>query len=82
MDIANVWEEANMRPANNHDTLDYVVYRGCRGRSLDSAHGPGTWDWGGPVPGDLFAALRAPKASGASYITMPQALPPTASTSK
>lgn len=71
LDIASVWEVV-------HADARIIGQKGCGGRSLDSSQGPGTWNWGVSVGPPLVSIYhrRRPVASGASYVTMPQALPP------
>lgn len=54
------------------------VAEGCSGRVLDSRRGPGSWYW--EMEGHLHWDI-ATMASGASYITLPKALPPDEKTS-
>ncbi|KAL8947604.1 MAG: hypothetical protein Q9222_006130 [Ikaeria aurantiellina] len=73
-DIAAVWRGGNGNiPGVNHDAVT-----GCSGQLLASRQGPGTWLW---LQIAMPTASRYP-AEGASYIAIPQNLPPDPKTSR
>ncbi|KAL8799357.1 MAG: hypothetical protein Q9182_005964 [Xanthomendoza sp. 2 TL-2023] len=73
-DIAAVWRV----PLDNVTSTAY-----CGGPVLDSSPGPGTWIWRTPTGADAAEmGLVGSRARGASYISVPRALPPDDKTSK
>ena len=68
MDIAAIWGPRPRFP------LSMVTK--CSGRVLDSQMGPGTWDWLAARLGRQVPGIIARKAEGASYVTLPESLPP------
>lgn len=75
-DIAATW---GVPPVDSSGT-NRVSY--CSGPMLETRVGPGTWIWRAPSGADAAErGLTGFRASGASYITVPKALPPDGKTS-
>lgn len=73
-DIAAVWTGKPIEAKNR----GLGIVRGCSGRLLTTAHGPGNYVW--QLNNEL--AVWGRRAEGASYITLPTSLPPDPNTSK
>lgn len=64
-DVAALW--------GSRRRTDWQIYAECSGRVVDSRTGPGDWRWHRWQEG---RAYDSPSIHGASYITLPRALPP------
>ncbi|KAL8759596.1 MAG: hypothetical protein Q9199_000640 [Rusavskia elegans] len=82
-DIAAVWSKRRLpSPPNAAPPQDEVLITACSGSVVETGRGPGSWRWllwDNPVYTTL-PELERPTIEGASYITLPKALPPDATT--
>ncbi|CAO1604314.1 hypothetical protein XANCAGTX0491_007873 [Xanthoria calcicola] len=76
-DIAALWqsrrETANPVMSPSWQPPLQIDHTDCSGRVVDSRNGPGDWQWDRGREGRVYGS---PSIHGASYITMPRALPP------
>ncbi|KAI4095170.1 MAG: hypothetical protein LQ339_007330 [Xanthoria mediterranea] len=73
-DIAALWQSRRetANPISPWQPLQ-TYHTDCSGRVVDSRNGPGDWQWDRWREGRLY---ESPSIHGASFITMPRALPP------
>lgn len=78
-DTAAVWRERPL-PVSPKPRLVSAAMRGCSGSVVSSGRGPGTWRWSMNDVPESTPYSDWPTLQGASYITLPKALPPDATT--